>query len=155
MTGEKRLARRERKWYPCIQFLACFLLKVKGVMVSGCNSDIAYNDRTYHIQTEDMGAGKGYILTLLLQGGVVLCRTKTEYRTSSGNTPDPQAVSRLMEKQHAQMIEDLTSGHLDSVLASSPQSSSPLSDKRLADLVFDYLASQEKSGPDLPSDGRQ
>ncbi len=132
-----------------------FCLSCGNAMIPGCNTDISYNDQTYHIQTEDMGARKGYILTLLLQGGVVLCRAKTEYRTSLGSTPDPQAVSRLMEKQHAQMIEDLTSGHLDSALASSPHSSSPLSDKRLADLVFDYLSSREESGPDLPPDSRR
>ncbi len=124
-------------------------------MVPGCNTDITYNDQTYHIQTEDMGAGKGYILTLLLQGGAVLSRAKTEYRGSLGSTPDPQAVSRLMERQHAKMIEDLTSGHLDSVLTSSPVAPPLLSDKRLADLVFEYLASQENADPDPPSGGRR
>ena len=124
-------------------------------MIPGRNTDINYNDQTYHIQTEDMGAEKGYILTLLLQGGVVICRAKTEYRKTLGRTPDPQEVTRLMQQQHARMIDDLTSGHLDSQLPSFPHSSSSLSDKRLADLVFDYLSSREDPSSDLPPKGRR
>ena len=81
-------------------------------MVGGFNTNIRYQGRTFHVQTEDSGPNIAKIVTLLYEGGSILYSRKTSYATDEA--PNLTAhVRELMERQHKEMVEALKSGVLD------------------------------------------
>jgi len=48
-------------------------------MVTGINSDIDYNGKLYHVQTEDGGINNPIILTRIFCSGVLVTTRKTSY----------------------------------------------------------------------------
>ena len=56
-------------------------------MIGGFNTNVQYQGRTFHVQTEDSGHANPKIVTLLYEGGVILTSTKTSYedRVSADN----------------------------------------------------------------------
>lgn len=85
-------------------------------MIPGLNTDIEWNGKTYHVQTEDGGHTNPAILTLLFLAGVVVSSRKTSYLylTDRGDLDD--VVLQLMKDQHQAVIEDLRKGVFPAVL---------------------------------------
>ncbi len=86
-------------------------------MIGGFNTNVQYQGRTFHVQTEDSGHANPKIVTLLYEGGVILTSTKTSYedRVSADNLQD--VVKELMEEQHSAMVQALKGAKLDDVIA--------------------------------------
>ncbi len=104
-------------------------------MIPGFNTEFSCRQRTYHIQTEDVGAENPHILTLVYRGGAVIAQIKTNYRELLGHTPSPQALKSLMAKQHRQVIADIRTGRIDGG-----------SERNLIDYIFEYLAEDSRGG---------
>ena len=118
-------------------------------MTTGFNTDVSYNNRVYHIQTEDVAGDDPYTLTLLYQGGAIIARIKTNYGSLfPRKLTEPQIVD-LMQRQHQKMIMDLRTGKFAKVTGVEP--SRPFgadilsSDKTFDQLILDYLAGQDPS----------
>jgi hypothetical protein len=54
-------------------------------MLGGFNTNIRYQQRLYHVQTEDGGADSPSIVTLLYQGGAILFSKKRSYEDLLGS----------------------------------------------------------------------
>ena len=85
-------------------------------MIGGFNTNVKYQGRTFHVQTEDSGHANPKIITLLYEGGVILTSKKSSYedRVSAENLES--VVKELMEEQHREMVQALKNGGLDDVL---------------------------------------
>ena len=86
-------------------------------VVAGLNHNVRYRGRAYHVQTEDLGAAHGHVITHLFEGGNVLAAKRTHYAELVGGPDLPRAVRQLMERQHKDMLRDLVNGALDARLA--------------------------------------
>jgi len=86
-------------------------------MIGGFNTNVKYQGRTFHVQTEDSGHANPKIITLLYEGGVILTSKKSSYedKVSADNLED--VVKQLMEEQHSAMVQALKEGALDDVIS--------------------------------------
>jgi len=79
-------------------------------MVTGINSDIDYNGKVYHIQTEDGGINNPIILTRIFCTGILVTSRKTSYVYLLEMDGLKNVVENLMKEQHNEMIQEIHSG---------------------------------------------
>ena len=86
-------------------------------MITGYNANVQHGGRVFHVQTEDSGRAHPHVITHLYHEGTILASERRDY---AGVVDAPDLVSRvrrLMEEQHATVIERLRSGDFDAVIA--------------------------------------
>ena len=76
-------------------------------MVTGINSDIDYNGKLYHVQTEDGGINNPIILTRIFCSGVLVTTRKTSYVYLLDMDGFKEVVENLMREQHNEMIQEI------------------------------------------------
>jgi len=118
-------------------------------MNTGFNTDVSYNKKLYHVQTEDVTGDDPYALTLLYHGGAIIARIKTSYGSLFPQKLIESQILDLMQRQHKKMITDLRTGKFAKVTGiepSKPFGADILSaDKTFDQLILDYLAGQDPS----------
>lgn len=82
-------------------------------MVPGYNHNILYKGVSFHIQTEDSGAGKPLITTLLYRDGTIIASKKTDYSDILKVEMLERVVEDLMKEQHKEILRRLKSGEFD------------------------------------------
>lgn len=123
-------------------------------MITGLNTDVEYQGKTYHVQTEDSGRQNPTIVTVLFQSGAILASRKTSYADIVKADNLPAVLKELMNEQHRKMIQDLQAGRISQ--EASPPGPKPVVDrpaappaapggkKTLDDMILDYLADREE-----------
>jgi len=81
-------------------------------MVTGINSDIDYNGKLYHVQTEDGGINNPIILTRIFCSGVLVTTRKTSYVYLLDMDGFKDVVENLMKEQHNEMIQEIQNGKI-------------------------------------------
>ncbi len=81
-------------------------------MVTGINSDIEYNGKMFHVQTEDGGLNNPIILTRIFCSGVLITTRKTSYLYLLEIEGLKDVVGRLMKEQHNDMIQEIYKGNV-------------------------------------------
>ena len=81
-------------------------------MVTGINSDIDYNGKLYHVQTEDGGINNPIILTRIFCSGVLVTTRKTSYVYLLDMDGFKEVVENLMREQHNEMIQEIQNGKM-------------------------------------------
>ena len=76
-------------------------------MVTGLNSEIEHNGKSYHVQTEDGGISNPIILTRIFCGGVIVSSKKTSYVYLLDREDLRGVVEKLMREQHEEMIQEV------------------------------------------------
>jgi len=100
-------------------------------MLVGYNTNISYKNKIYHIQTEDNGLNNPVIVTFLYFQGAIIASKKTVYSNLIDDPEFKDKVTRLMKKQHKEMIKELFSGKYerenkeDRIDENPPQSKNP------------------------------
>jgi len=129
-------------------------------MITGCNTNVLYRGKQFHVQTEDSGHANPKIITLLYEGGVILTSKKSSYedRVSAENLQT--VVKELMEEQHSEMVQALKGGQLEDIISGAAGASQAatggkkrskkapmpsfgegvISDRPLDELVISHLA---------------
>ena len=79
-------------------------------MLLGFNTNVTYNENTYHIQTEDNGLKNPVIISRLYLKGEIIVTIKTSYADSVGEPGYQKKIKRMMMEQHSSMIEELLAG---------------------------------------------
>lgn len=85
-----------------------------GEIEPGYNSDIIFQGKTYHVQTEDWGVEKCFVVTRVFQGGTVVLSVKTHYESleAQSTTTGRRAIQFGMREQHQKVLDQLVSGAL-------------------------------------------
>lgn len=120
-------------------------------MLTGLNTDVEYQGRVYHVQTEDGGMANPVVVTTLFDRGAILATQKTSYAEIL-RAQDLQRILRdLMHEQHKGMIKDLKAGRFTQAQGIPPsEPASPdlpraaKTSKSLDDMIFDYLSIKEE-----------
>jgi hypothetical protein len=131
-------------------------------MITGLNTDIECQGKTYHVQTEDTGQKNPTIMTILFQSGAILATRKTSYADIVKAENLPAVLKELMNEQHKKMIEDLQAGRFSregspsgpkpaparppeaNRLPEDRPSSASGEKKSLDDMILDYLDAREE-----------
>ena len=74
-------------------------------MITGFNTDVEFEGRVYHVQTEDKGLDNPIIETLVYTGGEIVCARKNSYRQMlvKGDCHESM-IQQRMEAQHRELI---------------------------------------------------
>lgn len=87
-------------------------------MITGYNANIAHGGRVFHVQTEDSGRAYPHVITHLYFEGTILASERRDYAELVDAPDVAERVRRLMEEQHAAVVERLRRGEFDAVIAS-------------------------------------
>ena len=85
-------------------------------MITGCNTNILYRGKQFHVQTEDSGRANPHIMSHVYHGGTIVASQKSEYGHRIGSEELDIKVRAQIELQHTTMLERLTSGEFDALI---------------------------------------
>jgi hypothetical protein len=85
-------------------------------MITGCNTNVLYRGKQFHVQTEDSGRGKPHIISHVYHGGTIIASEKSSYAHRVDAEELDIKVRAQIELQHKAMLKRLTGGELDAVI---------------------------------------
>ena len=85
-------------------------------MITGCNTNVLYRGKQFHVQTEDSGRGKPHIISHVYHGGTIIASEKSTYAHRIDADELDIKVRAQIELQHKTMLKRLTGGELDAVI---------------------------------------
>jgi len=108
-------------------------------MITGFNTDVEYDGRVYHVQTEDKGLGNPVVESLVYSGGEIIDSIRSSYEEVTGTEQYAEAeVLQRMEAQHQSLIRAINNGKYD------PEGPKPfgyniITNRSLDAVVLDFL----------------
>ena len=109
-------------------------------MMTGFNTDVDYEGRVFHVQTEDKGLANPVVESLVYTGGEIVTSRRTSYKEllQSPEFNDAE-LARRMESQHQLIIREIMSGRFD------PEGPRPfgyniVTNRSLDEVVLEFLA---------------
>jgi hypothetical protein len=85
-------------------------------MITGCNTNILYRGKQFHVQTEDSGRANPHIISHVYHGGTIIASEKSGYADRVDSEEIDIKVRAQIELQHKTMLKRLTGGELDAVI---------------------------------------
>ncbi len=85
-------------------------------MITGCNTNILYRGKQFHVQTEDSGRTNPHIISHVYHGGTIIASEKSGYADRIDSEEIDIKVRAQIELQHKTMLKRLTGGELDAVI---------------------------------------
>lgn len=80
-------------------------------MITGFNTDVRHGDTTYHVQTEDKGAGNPIIESLIYVKGAILDSLRTSYQDFLHSfSYSESTLQKILESQHRQLVIAIKKG---------------------------------------------
>jgi hypothetical protein len=126
-------------------------------MLTGFNTDVNHDGKTFHVQTEDKGEANPVIETLIYEGGQILASRRQDYAEKAGNGMSKETLISLMERQHQAVVRDIRLGKYDPPESRRPFGEGIISDRSLDELVKEYIqtAAAEGNLPPSPASERK
>jgi hypothetical protein len=81
-------------------------------MITGYNTDVEHDGKTYHVQTEDKGLANPVVESLVYCRGEIVASRRNSYADLVGDYSE-EAVQQRMEAQHQTLIRDIRNGRFD------------------------------------------
>jgi hypothetical protein len=82
-------------------------------MITGFNTDIEFNGRVFHVQTEDRGVDNPIVESLVYSGGAIVTSRKMAYSDLlEPEGCDEDELHHRMEVQHRELIRAIRNGEL-------------------------------------------
>jgi hypothetical protein len=129
-------------------------------MIPGLNTNVTHGGIEYHVQTEDLGRGNPYVLTLVFRAGAIIAREKVNYQKALGEAAAEGEIKQFMDQQHQRIIQGILAGRPQAPAESkagepppsqaapeAPKPSLPPADKSLDQLITEYLRSRKADKP--------
>ena len=83
-------------------------------MITGFNTDVDYEGRVFHVQTEDKGVQNPVVESLVYTAGEIITSVKTSYGDLLRSPEYSEGeLARRMESQHQSIIREIMSGRFD------------------------------------------
>ena len=108
-------------------------------MITGFNSEVTFNEITFHVQTEDRGRKAGRIDTIIYRsGGVIVHRKQIFYKDILKSEVLDDAIRELMEDIHRRTLIEVRKGLWTIGAEAVPE-------KSFRDALAKYLLQPEKA----------
>jgi hypothetical protein len=119
-------------------------------MLTGFNTDVNHEGKTFHVQTEDKGKANPVIETLIYEGGQILASRRQDYAEKAGIGTSRDTLIALMERQHQAVVRDIRLGKYDPPESRRPFGEGIISDRSLDELVKEFIETAAAEG-NLPA----
>ncbi|UCF68270.1 MAG: hypothetical protein JSV80_02915 [Acidobacteriota bacterium] len=116
-------------------------------MLTGYNSDVVFEDCTFHVQSEDRGVNNPVIETLVYCGGRILHQLRTGYEDLiRKGKADQRVLSARLEHQHRDILRRARHGEF---FEGGPPCLRSLieEDRPLEELLLEFIASDAEMAP--------
>lgn len=107
-------------------------------MITGFNTNVPYNGKMYHVQTEDGGARNPVLTTLLYYQGAILVSEKSSYAEVLIEKDWKAKVLEKMKDQHRRVIKSLMAGKYTGE-AKDTQEAGEEREKTLEETLLEYI----------------
>lgn len=109
-------------------------------MITGFNTDVPYEGRVFHVQTEDRGKSNPIVESLVYTGGEIVTSRKSTYEDllKSGEYTEAE-IQRRIENQHQAVIREILSGRFDPD-GPKPFGYNIITNRSLDEVVLDFLS---------------
>lgn len=103
-------------------------------MITGFNTDVEYEGRVFHVQTEDKGRANPVVESLVYSKGEIVASRRESYGelATSAQYSEPEVLKR-METQHQALIREIRNGRFD------PDGPRPFGSQIVSNLSFDEV----------------
>lgn len=108
-------------------------------MITGFNTDVDFEGRVFHVQTEDRGQGNPVVETLIYCGGEIIAQRSTSYDDLTQAAEVEDEILQRMENQHQAMIRQILNGKFESS-GPKPFGHNIISSRSLDEVVLGFLA---------------
>ena len=88
-------------------------------MITGFNTDVEYNGKTYHVQTEDKGLETPFILTLVYDRGTILASRRQPYEDLFTGGFNEKDLAARLQRQHNLICAAVNAGRIDDLIKST------------------------------------
>lgn len=82
-------------------------------MITGFNTDIEFQGKVYHVQTEDKGLSRPVIMTLVYDRGTILASKRTPYDDLVSSGLDEDVLAERLQKQHRTICAAIRAGRIE------------------------------------------
>ena len=82
-------------------------------MITGFNTDIEFQGKVYHVQTEDKGLSRPVIMTLVYDRGTILASKRTRYDDLVSSGLDEDVLAERLQKQHRTICAAIRAGRIE------------------------------------------
>lgn len=111
-------------------------------MITGFNTDVEYEGKVFHVQTEDKGRQNPVVESLVYAGGEIVASRRASYAELAKSAEYSESeVLRRMESQHQALIRDIRNGRFDPD-GPRPFGAQIISNRSLDEVVTDFLAQE-------------
>lgn len=110
-------------------------------MITGCNQDVHYKDKVYHVQTEDRGEKSALVESLIYLGGEIIASRRSSYKDIMEEGYSEEKVSKLLNKQHKRIVVEIRLGKFEKEKPSS-FGDGIITPRSLDEVILDYLTSE-------------
>ena len=84
---------------------------------TGFNTDVEFEGKTYHVQTEDKGLARPVIMSLIYDRGTILASKRTAYEDLViDETVDESLLAERLNKQHRVICAAVKAGRIDDLI---------------------------------------
>lgn len=81
--------------------------------MSGLNTEVVHNGKSYHVQTQDKGIDAHYVESLIYKSGRLLSSRRTFY-TAFLSSPDlKERIMKIIDQQHNEVLKNINEGKFD------------------------------------------
>ncbi len=88
-------------------------------MITGFNTDVKYEGRVYHVQTEDRGDKNPVLESLVYLGGIIIAKKQTSYGDDLREGATEEVIATRLKKQHQIIIAAIRAGRIDDLVRQS------------------------------------
>ncbi len=86
-------------------------------MITGFNTDVEFEGKTYHVQTEDKGLARPMIMSLIYDRGTILASKRTPYDDLvADESVDEEVLAERLNKQHRLICAAVKNGRIDDLI---------------------------------------
>ena len=86
-------------------------------VITGFNTDVEFEGKTYHVQTEDKGLARPVIMSLIYDRGTILASKRTAYEDLViDETVDESLLAERLNKQHRVICAAVKAGRIDDLI---------------------------------------
>lgn len=89
-------------------------------MITGFNTDIEFEGKTYHVQTEDKGLERPIVMSLIYDRGTILASKRTSYEDIIVDSAvDEDVLAERLQKQHRLICAAVRTGRINDLIKMS------------------------------------
>jgi hypothetical protein len=88
-------------------------------MITGFNTDVRYEGRVYHVQTEDRGQDNPFLESLVYIGGTIVAKKSTPYQEQLIKGATEEMIASLLKRQHQVIIAAIKAGRIEDLIRHS------------------------------------